>query len=101
MNPANPHWGPVKRILFRCLFVYVVLYTFPFPVEVIPVYGEVIQQPYTDLWNAAVPWVGERVFGVEVLHRPLGSGDTTYNYVQLFCYLILTLAAVAASARIR
>jgi hypothetical protein len=85
----------VKRILFRFLFVYVVLYTFPFPLDVIPVYGEIIGQPYTDLWDAAVPWVGERVFGVEVLHRPLGSGDTTYNYVQLFCYLILTLVAVA------
>lgn len=91
----NPAWGPVKRILFRCLFVYTVLYTFPFPLEVIPSYGEILTQPYTDLWNAAVPWVGERVFGVKVLHRPLGSGDTTYNYVQLFCYLVLTLAAAA------
>jgi hypothetical protein len=95
MNPDNPTWGPVKRILFRFLFVYAVLYTFPFPLNIIPFYGEIIEQPYTDLWNAAVPWVGERVFGVEVRHRPLGSGDTTYNYVQLFCYLILTLAAVA------
>jgi hypothetical protein len=91
----NPHWGPVKRILFRCVFVYLVLYTFPFPLNVIPVYGPILEQPYTDFWDKAVPWVGERVFGVEVLHRPLGSGDTTYNYVQIFCYLVLTLVAVA------
>jgi hypothetical protein len=98
MNPDHshrPHWGLLKRILFRFVFVYLVLYTFPFPLGVIPVHGQILEQPYTDLWDKAVPWVGERVFGVEVLHRPLGSGDTTYNYVQLFCYLVLTLAAVA------
>ena len=95
MNPGNPHWGLAKRIAFRFVFVYLLLYTFPFPLGVIPVYGQILEQPYTDLWDKAVPWVGERVFGVEVLHRPLGSGDTTYNYVQLFCYLVLTLAAVA------
>jgi len=91
----NPHWGPVKRILFRFVFVYFLLYTFPFPLGFIPVYGPIIEQPYTDLWDKAMPWVGERVFGVEVLHRPLGSGDTTYNYVQIFSYLVLTLVAVA------
>jgi hypothetical protein len=94
-TPNPPAWGPVKRLLFRFVFFYLVLYTFPFPLNVIPVYGQILEQPYTDLWDKAVPWVGERVFGVEVKYRPLGSGDTTYNYVQLFCYLILTLAAVA------
>ena len=91
----NPHWGLVKRIAFRFVFVYFVLYTFPFPLDVIPVYGQILGQPYTDLWDKAMPWVGERVFGVQVLHRPLGSGDTTYNYVQIFSYLVLTLVAVA------
>jgi hypothetical protein len=81
-----------KRFLFRALFVYVIVYCFPFPLDVIPVWGEILTQPYTDLWNEAVPWVGERVFGVAVRFRPLGSGDTTYNYVQLYCYLVLAVA---------
>jgi len=84
-----------KRFLFRVLFVYVLLYCFPFPVNVIPIVGEMIEQPYTDLWNEAVPWVGERLFRVEVRFRPAGSGDTTYNYVQLYCFLVLALAAAA------
>jgi hypothetical protein len=91
----NPHWGPIKKILFRFVFAYLVLYTFPFPLDSIPNYGQILTQPYTDLWDKAVPWVGEKVFGVEVKFRPLGSGDTTYNYVQIFCYLVLTLVAVA------
>ena len=84
-----------KRFLFRVLFVYVLLYCFPFPVNVIPIVGEMVEQPYTDLWNEAVPWVGERLFRVEVRFRPAGSGDTTYNYVQLYCFLVLALAAAA------
>lgn len=39
-------WGPAKRILFRFVFVYLVLYTFPFPLNVIPVHGEVLEQPW-------------------------------------------------------
>lgn len=83
----------MKRFLFRVLFVYLVLYCFPFPVNVIPDYGEILTEPYDELWHKAVPWVGERVFGVEVVVRPGGSGDTTYNYVQLFGYAVLALAA--------
>jgi hypothetical protein len=33
--------------------------------------------------------------GVEVRLRTSGRGDTTYGYVQIFCYLILALAATA------
>jgi uncharacterized membrane protein YphA (DoxX/SURF4 family) len=34
------------------------------------------------------------VFGVEIQYRPMGSGDTTWNYVAVFVYAVL--AAVAA-----
>ena len=60
-----------------------------------PVYGEVLNQSYLEIWNVVVPWVGENVFGAEVRYRFSGSGDTTYRYVQVFCYLILALAAAA------
>jgi hypothetical protein len=88
-----PAWGPVKRALFRFLFSYLVLYNFPFPLDAIPIYGEILKQSYREIWAAVVPWVGEHVLGVEVRYRPSGSGDATYNYVLLFCYLILALAA--------
>jgi len=40
-----------------------------------------------------VPWVGSQAFHVDITVRPNGSGDTTYNYVQVFSYLVLALAA--------
>lgn len=88
-----PAWGPVQRALFRFLFSYLILYNFPFLLNVIPVYGEILQQSYLEIWKVVAPWVGEHVFGVEARYRLSGSGDTTFNYVQVFCYLILTLAA--------
>ncbi len=91
----SPHWGPVRRALFRLLFLYLVLYNFPSPLHTVPVYGEILRDSCREGWSAAVSWVGERLLGAEVLYRPSGSGDATYNYVLLFCYLILALAATA------
>src|SRR4051812_9596653 len=95
LRQDKPVWGPVPRALFRFLFSYLVLYNFPFPLNVIPVYGEVLDQSYKEIWYAVVPWVGKHVLGVVARNHPTGSGDTAYNYVLLFCYLILALAATA------
>lgn len=91
----KPVWGPLQRILFRFLFSYLVLYNFPFPLNVIPVYGEVLDSSYKEIWHTVVPWVGEHALGVKARYHPSGSGDTAYNYVLLFCSLILALAATA------
>ena len=37
-------------------------------------------------------WTGRRVFGVEIEYRPAGSGDTTWNYVQLFDFAMISVA---------
>src|SRR5262249_13770825 len=43
--------------------------------------------------NEVVPWVGERVFDIEVsVGRTYGSGDATYSYMQVFSTLVLALA---------
>jgi hypothetical protein len=91
----KPAWGPVRRVLFRFLFSYLVLYNFPFPLSFIPVYGGVLDDSYKEILHTAVPWVGKHVLGVKALHHPTGSGDTAYDYVLLFCFLILALAATA------
>lgn len=96
-TPPTP-WGPAKRILFRFAFVYLVLYILPFPLNLTPYVvseGWNLTQPYTDLWNAVVPWVGQHIFQTEITVRPNGSGDTTYNYVQVFCFLVLAAAVTA------
>ncbi len=91
-NDSTREWGPAKRLLFRFTFAYFALYVFPFPVNGIPL----VFQGYADLWDAPVRWVGARVFGVDITVRPNGSGDTTWNYVQVFCFLVLASAATLA-----
>jgi hypothetical protein len=96
MEPqGNPPaaWRPVTRVLFRLAFCYSFLYIFPFPLNVIPYVAE-WTAPYDQMWNAFIPWVGKHLFHLEITIFPNGSGDTTFNYVQVFVYAVL--AAVAA-----
>jgi hypothetical protein len=85
-------WGLAKRILFRFVCSYFFLYIFPFPLDYIP-YVDLAAQKYSVLWSLFVPWVGKHLFGLEITVFPNGSGDTTFNYVQVFCFAVL--AAVA------
>ena len=93
MDPKNtsPSWSPVKRVLFRFAFSYLVLYTLPFPLHRIPWAGPIITQPYQDLWHRLVPWAGKHLLGISITIRRGGSGDTIYNYVLLLCFLIIAV----------
>lgn len=91
----GPEWGLGKRILFRFWFSYLFLYIFPFPLDQIP-YVAMITMPWYQLWGKLVPWVGSTVFQREITVTPNGSGDTTYNYVQIFCILVLAVVATLA-----
>jgi hypothetical protein len=91
----RPAWAPAQRILFRFLFAYLVLFIFPFPLDQIP-YLEIAYKEYEKLWHWLVPWVGKLVFHAEITVFPNGSGDTTYNYVQVFCYAVMAAAVAAA-----
>jgi len=86
---AAPVWGAAKRLLFRFAFAYLVLYNLPFPVNMLP--GQASAQWYDALWDAPVHWTGKHLFHVDITVRPNGSGDTTFNYVQVFCYLVLAI----------
>jgi hypothetical protein len=94
LSKTAPEWGPVKRILFRFACAYLVLYSFPFPLYYLPIpfLGKPVERSF-ELWNTLVPWVGKQLFRVDVIVQPNGSGDTTYNYVQVFCFLVLAATA--------
>ena len=93
-NEFATEWGPARRILFRFVFVYFILYIFPFPLNAIPGLENVVK-PYGELWNAIVPRVGKLLFGVTITVFPNGSGDTTYNYVQVFCLFLIAVTVAA------
>ena len=93
---AAPGWSPAKRLLFRFGFSYLLLYLLSSYLEFlgyIP-YGGMIVGGYMEFWRTVVPWVGKQLFQLSITVFPNGSGDTTYNYVEVVCFAIV--AAVAA-----
>ncbi|MBL0743634.1 hypothetical protein [Chryseolinea lacunae] len=81
-------WTPVRKLVFRFAFLYFLLYTFPAPVGMFVPWLNFLT---TGFWDAVVVWTGHSVFHVDITVRPAGSGDTTWNYVQLFCIIIFSL----------
>jgi hypothetical protein len=93
---AAPAWGPAKRLFFRFGFCYFLLYLVPTYLELLSYvpFGAGIVTGYTSFWQAVVPWVGQQAFQQNITVFTNGSGDTTYNYVEIFCFAVA--AAVAA-----
>jgi hypothetical protein len=88
------HWGLARRILFRFAFAYLILCTTTYSLYFMPL-PEWAVRPYLAFWDSLVPWVGNAFFQADTSVLPNGSGDTTYNYVQVFCFFLLALAATA------
>ncbi|QDE71461.1 hypothetical protein BHS09_33240 [Myxococcus xanthus] len=92
--PAPEAWGLARRLAFRFVFAYLVLYTFPFPLDIIPVLGDFITSFQDGLWKAVVPWVGKHVLrlSTDITVMPNGSGDTTFDYVQVLMFFVVAVA---------
>jgi hypothetical protein len=93
---AAREWGPAKRLLFRFGFSYLVLYLLPSYLSFlgyIPQAGRLAGW-YMGFWRAVVPWAGKQALQLNITVFPNGSGDTTYNYVEIACFLVA--AAVVA-----
>jgi uncharacterized membrane protein YphA (DoxX/SURF4 family) len=115
-----PRWKFAQCLLFRFAFVYLVLYILPFPIEpaadlverlatlargeepatpgdeprgVNKLASDWVLKPYEEFWDKIVLWTGKKVFNVDIVYRPAGSGDTTWNYVQVFCFAVLSSVA--------
>jgi hypothetical protein len=93
-SAADRPWGPGKRILFRFAFCYLLLCTTTYLLYFLPL-PDLLFEAGTGFWNAVVPRVGSAVFHADTSVLPNGSGDTTYNYVQVFCFLLFALVAAA------
>jgi uncharacterized membrane protein YphA (DoxX/SURF4 family) len=90
-------WSAGRWLGFRFVFLYLLIYNLPVAVSWVPGAGWLIAR-YQEVWAAAVPWVGRHVLH---LARPIataatGSGDRTFDYVQVLC--MAALAALTALA---
>src|SRR5581483_1592624 len=93
---AAPRWSLASRIAFRLVFAYFVLYNIPFPVGLLP-FTDTLSERYDRIWHAIVPWVGKHLLRLssDITIFTNGSGDTTYNYVQVLCFLVLAVMVAA------
>ncbi len=107
---ATPAWSLARRVGFRFAFSYLILYSFPFPLDYLPIPGlQAVFQAYSGFWGAVVAWIGRHVLHLSRELPPLrvqtGSGDTTYDYVQILCFAAFSaLAALVwtvAARRVR
>lgn len=89
-SSSDAHWSLATRVAFRFAFVFLGLCYFPFPLDLIPF----IANAWLKLWNALIVFTGRVVFGVKVDTVFNGSGDRTYDWIQVF---VIALAAVVAT----
>jgi uncharacterized membrane protein YphA (DoxX/SURF4 family) len=87
-----PAWP--ARFGLRAACAYLFLYSFPFPFDLLP-HGELVGGPWFELWRASVLGAA-RVLAIEVPALPAGSGDTTFNYVELLVRVPLALLVALA-----
>ena len=100
--PAPPvPWSLPLRIGWRFVCCWMILYILPDQGHVnlvgpIPL-SSYLTKPYIQIWRALVPWVAVHLFhlsGPAVVYPAVnGSGDSTLDYVQHFCYAVI--AAIA------
>ncbi len=88
-HPAE--WNRAQRVAFRFFFAYFVLYFFPLPSGLAS--PEWLSGVTDGLWHKVVPWVASHLFHVKITNFSNGSGDTTYDYLRVFCMAVIALVA--------
>ncbi len=85
--------GWLRRFGFRFLAFYLLQYNVVSLIGPIPGLNQLGWLIY-QVWDKFVPWAGTAIFHLAqpITIKPNGSGDTTFNYVQILCMLLLTLA---------
>ncbi len=84
----------ISTFALRWLMAYLFLHIFPFPLGAIPL-TESLVDVYEKLMFKIVPLVGKIAFGLKISIFPGGSGDTTYNYVEVFFFAVAALVIAA------
>ena len=90
LHSTMPEWNIAKRISFRFLFIFFVLYIFPFPAYYIPGVS-VISGYYSTMMESITLWFGADIFGITetIDSSSNGSGDRLYSFVSMYTNLII------------
>lgn len=86
------HWSLTKKILFRWTFLFFLLFIFFNPNDILP-----LNNPFYDFYiqpfHRLIPWIGAHILHLPypITAFPLGSFDTTYDYVTLLLISVVSL----------
>lgn len=96
-HAADPRWSLRRRITFRFLFAYFVLYLFPFPLDTLPLPGNPMRW-WTSVQNTLARWTETSIFGLPepVPIVPTGSGDTMAQWALQLDFLLLAAGIAIA-----
>jgi hypothetical protein len=90
--PGNNNWSLTQKIIFRFFFIYLLLYIAPWTwIEYIPGADNIVKY-YYQFVDWAVHSADQYLFNYKKLITRTGSGDTSYNWTQLWLYIILSMA---------
>lgn len=92
---ADISWSKPNKFIFRFIWIYTLLYTFPFPFNFLP-FGQYITQWTDQFWKWLALPVARHLFHItdNLTLQGRGSGDTSLDYIIIF--ILLTMALVAA-----
>ena len=81
-----------NRFLFKFIFIFFILFVGAFPLSMIPILS-ITNDWITSLWQFAIPWFAATFLDLNqpITIFPNGSGDTTFNYVQVLVFAIIAL----------
>lgn len=82
----NTPWTVLQKTVFLFFAIFFALVIIPNPFTLLP----------GDYWFKLIQWTGKYLLHIpyEITVRPNGSGDTTYNYVELLLNLTIALLTV-------
>ncbi len=104
VSPSAPPWSLPRRIAFRFGVVYFGLYCVLTQILPLILFLPKVDVPdLATLWPARLPvlWTAQHIFRVktELIYSGSGSGDKTFDWVLVFCLLVIaTIAATLWSA---
>lgn len=91
---AANRWAAWQLVAFRFVCLYFVIYEPMVWTKFVPFGTEKLNEQYDNMWHLFIPWVGANFLHLAkpITIFPNGSGDTTFNYVQILCYLTIAAA---------
>ncbi len=84
METNTPHWSFLEKLLFRFIFLLLILFILLYNNSTFPLINLILKYPLT-LIEIVIPWLAKNFLNIpdEINVLTNGSGDTTYSYLLL------------------